>query len=558
MKRTSKQTNNSKSVEYRYSNWLSQTVNMMMPNSLYVILGRGASKTTDILVERVKEAAFDCPGAPFVWLASTYADLRKNIIPSLIDGFGKKGWEENIHYVVDRRPPEEWIERMYVRRTSFKDVITFFTGMSITFVSQDRASIGAGSSYVGIFCDETKYLKEAIVSNLLKAVRGYREKYGDSPFYRSQTMTTDMPNPNNAGEYDWIFKMAKKNDKGLLMMLYKCAIVYNDTKKELANAITSGKDQQIKLAKKKCARWEKRWATIRKKASLFLIASAYVNVDILSLEYFQEIIDSGLAGFEASVFSIIPKLTSNQKFYVNLSSKHFYEDGNDNDYVDSLPYGSRYDCRLLKYLKHNNYLEAGIDVGKTLWLILGQSQNLNKDYYILKEFCTLPPDYVRELADEFLYFFKPHEPKLLKLYYDRSANNYQTVGADVATQIKKAIEQDASGKRTGWTVMLMSLGQGNIGSNLEYNFMTQWMTNTVNGLPNLHIDQYNCPNLKTQLENCKTKVSTSPATRGLVVKEKKTDYNLPNIRLVKESTNFTDAFKYLSMRKNWIKIINRK
>lgn len=554
MKRTSRQTNKADIVEHRYSNWLSQTINMLMPKYLYLVLGRGASKTTDIHVERIKEAAYDCPGAPFVWLASTYADLRKNIIPSIIDGLAKKGWQEGLHYVIDSRPPQSWIERMYVRRTSFKDVLTSYTGTTFTFASQDRASIGAGSSYVGFFCDEAKYLKENIVSNLLKAVRGYREKYGDSPFYRSQTMTTDMPNPNNIGEYDWILKMAAKNDKQKIMLLYKCAIVYNDTKKELANAIVEGDKRKIELCSRKCSRWEERFNKLRSRTSLFLIASAYVNVDILSIEYFQEIIDSGLEGIETSVLSIIPKLKANQKFYVNLSEKHFYEDGNDNEYVASLPYGSDYDCRLLKYLNKGEYLEAGLDVGKTLWLVIGQKgKHKGKDCYrLLKEFYSLPPKYIRDIADEFIRFMSPHKTKVLRLYYDRSANNYRKVGADVASQIKQAIEFNADGSRTGWSVILMSVGQGNIGSNLEYNFMTQWLGGILK-LPLLLIDKFNCPNLKSQLENCRTKkVSSYLTNKEIIVKEKKTDYSLPDARLVKESTNFTDAFKYLVCRKEWL------
>ena len=43
-------------------------------------------------------------------------------------------------------------------------------------------------------------------------------KYGDSVWYRSRTLTTDMPNPNHLGEYDWILKLAKQNDKNILVL----------------------------------------------------------------------------------------------------------------------------------------------------------------------------------------------------------------------------------------------------------------------------------------------------------------------------------------------------
>ena len=99
-------------------------------------------------------------------------------------------------------------------------------------VSLDRASIGAGRSYVGVFGDEVKYFPEEKFTNLLKAVRGFRVKYGNSVWYRSRTLTTDMPNPNHLGEYDWILKLAKQNDKKRILLLMQVSFVYNDTRRE--------------------------------------------------------------------------------------------------------------------------------------------------------------------------------------------------------------------------------------------------------------------------------------------------------------------------------------
>ena len=71
-------------------------------------------------------------------------------------------------------------------------------------------------------------------------------------------------------------------------------------------------------------------------------------------------------------------------------------------------------------------------------------------------------------------------------------NNYKRVSTDMASQIKKAIETDAEGRRTGWTVQLMSLGQGNISSNLEYRFFMDLLPgNLARQLYTLLIDQHN-------------------------------------------------------------------
>lgn len=542
-------------VEVRFSNWLSQLLAIMMPRVLALIAGRGTSKTVDILVERIQEAAFECAGAPFAFVSDTYTNLHKNVIPSLLEGFRIKGWEEGIHYVINKEPPKEWKNKMYNKVSSWKHTMIFFTGFNFTFISLDRPAIGAGNSYVGIFGDEVKYFPQQRISNILKAVRGYKVRFGDSAFYRSITFTTDMPDPNNIGEHDWLLNYAELNDKEKILNLIQTGFVHNETKKEYANALATNNKREIMLAERNMKRWESRWIKCRKQTSFFWIASSFVNADILSLGWFDDEFGVGLEGVSSSILSIIPKLSSVSMFYAGLQERHFYNDGINYNYIDTLAFGEEPDCRELKYLDTRMALEGGLDVGNTLWFLVSQVK-FNK-LRVLKEMYTLPPNYIRELADEFIRYFKPHQRKRLKLYYDRAANSYKKIGQDVASQIKRAIEVDGFGKRTGWTVQLMSIGQANIGSNAEYNFMMELMSGKNKMLPQLLIDRSTCPNLKSQLEKTKTKTRNMRSGGNMIVKDKKTD-RLPAHRLPKESTNFTDAFKYLLCRKTYLAAVNNK
>lgn len=555
MSKKKKLSSNRSDVEIRYANWLSQLCALMMPTNFYGLMGRASAKTTSFTVERLQEAVYDCPGAPFAWASDTYSNLHKNVIPSLQEGFRMNGWEEGVHYVIDKEPPKEWRDKMYNILSAWKNTMVFFNGFNLTFISLDRPSIGAGRSFVGIFGDEVKYFPEARIANLIKAVRGYRVKYGNCVFYRSQTFTSDMPDPNRIGEYDWMLKYAKKNDKSKILDMLRVGFVYNETKIEYAAALETKNAHKILLAERNMKRWYERWCRVRKGNSFFVIASSFINVDILSLDWFDDEFAVGLDGVLTNILSIIPKLSMGDRFYVNLAERHFYADGNNNEYIDTLPFGADPDCRMLKYLDLDKPIEGGLDIGKTLWMVFGQQKG--NTYRILKELYTLPPDYIRELCDQFLEFYKPHQRKILKLYYDRAANNFRKIGQDVAGQIKKNIEYDADGNRTGWSVQLMSIGQGNIGSNAEYNFMMELMSGNNKRLPQLLIDRNNCPCLKAQMEKTPSKKASGSKTDGLVVKEKKGD-NLPDYRLPKESTNFTDAFKYLLCRKVWLRLLNRR
>ena len=560
-------------ADIRYQNWIAQLFSIMMPWSLFWIGGRASAKTTMVEAERVQEVVHDCPGAPFAWVSDTYSNLHKNVIPSLIDGLRMLGWELGVHYVINQEPPKEWQDRMYNKCTSWKNTMVFFTGFNFTFISLDRPSIGAGRSYVGIFGDEVKYFPEEKFTNILKAVRGMRVKYGDSVWYRSRQLFTDMPNPNHIVEYDWILKYGKLNDKKKILLLIRVGFVYNETKKEFAyNKLEYEKAQaayrtdktvnitKIKraydLAYKNMQRWEKRWLKARKGVSFFFISSSYVNVDILGEDWFSDEFAEGLEGLTCNILSIIPKIEASQLFYCNLAIKNFYADGFNNDVIDLHEFGWIQDCTVLKYLDMKRPIDAGMDSGNMLSMVFGQQTG--KTMRILKELYTLPPQSVRALADQFIEYFKPHRLKVLKLYYDRSMNNYNKVSADMATQIKKNIEYDADGNRTGWVVQLQSIGQGNISSNLEYRFFQALLSGELSrSIYTLLIDQHNCPNLKSEME-CTQTANAKMRDGGNVTVKKKTGDKLPTHRLPKESTNLTDALKYYVLRREVLNIYQRK
>lgn len=558
-------------VEQRFANWVAQLVGIMQPWSLYIVAGRASAKTVQILAERLQEAVYDCPGAPFAWVASTYSDLHKNVIPSLVDGLRILGWENGVHYVINKEPPEDWKRKMYNVCTDWKQTMTFFNGFNLTFISLDRSSIGAGRSYVGVFGDEVKYFKEEAFTNLLKAVRGFRVRYGQSVWYRSRTLTTDMPNPNHLGEYDWILKLAKQNDNQRILIALRAGFVYNEVKKELACAMQREEklrelvrrdpsrkaelqqvQRELDMCKRNAERWRLRWEVTRRNLSFFFICSSLVNADILGVDWFSDEFSEGLEGLECNILSIIPKMESSRMFYCNLSIKNFYGDGFNNEVIEQHPFGWQQDCTVLKYLDKSAPLEGGMDAGNMLSMVFAQRKE--KTLRVMKELYTLPPNTVRELADQFLAYFAPHRRKVLRLFYDRAMNNYKRVNSDMATQIKHCIEVDGEGKRTGWVVQLMSLGQGNIGSNLEYRFFMELLAGHLDArIFRILIDQYNCPMLKSEMEVTGTVIKTSPDGTSQVVKQKTGD-KLPTHRLPRESTNLTDALKYLVLRREVVRL----
>ena len=555
-------------------NWLAQFLAMILPTNLALIAGRGSAKTSEIQVERLIAMMYDMPGAPAAWVADTFTNLQANVLPTVLEGLERKGYRENTHFIIEKQPPEysdkecedlpQWLRphfwKPFNKIVSYKRTIIFFTGFNLTVGSLDRPASLAGRSYVHVFGDEAKYFPEEKIANLLKAVRGYRVQFGRSPFYRGRTFTTDMPNTSNVGEYDWIFKDLKNMDKEMVLTLYKTALVVNEATQEYIAAkerfMQTRTDEDRKEYRNKLRtlnRWYADWYELRKhpKArTVFLLASSYVNVDILSLEYLEDAMSTQLADVNAAILSMRPSLEAGMRFYANLGERHFFDDGNILSVQNAFGLRDREDCSVLRYLDPKRALDVGMDFGNMQSMVVAQD-----DGHILrclKTFYVLPPAFLRELADDFLAYFAQHKEKTINLYYDRAGNNYRRQKEDLASKIKEAIERDADGKRTGWKVILKSRNQGNIGQADEYVYMQELLSGRNPHLPAILIDTYNCRPLKASLEGAKTRKTD----KDQIAKDKRSE-KLPPERLPMESTNMSDAFKYLVMRKTWVALTRK-
>ncbi len=552
-----------------FMNWMAQFLAMILPTNLSLIAGRGSAKTTEIQVVRLIAMIYDMPGAPAAWVADTFTNLQTNVLPMVLEGLERKGYKEGTHFIIEKEPPkftdkecedlDDWLKphfwKPFNKIVSYKRTIIFFTGFNITFGSLDRPASLAGRSYVHVFGDEAKYFPEEKIANLLKAVRGYRVQFGHSPFYRGRTFTTDMPNTSNVGEYDWIFKDMKNMDKAMVMTVYKTALVVNEATQEFiaarerfmqTHSDADHKEYQNKL--RTLNRWRSDWYELRKlpaARTVFLIASSYVNVDILSLEWFEDAMATQLSDVKAAILSMPPRLEAGMRFYANLGERHFYDDGNILSIQNSFGLRETENCTVLRHLNPKRALDAGMDFGNMNSMVVAQDDG--HTLRCLKTFYVLPPAFLRELADAFLAYFAQHEEKTLNLYYDRAGNNYRKQKEDLASKIKAAIEKDGAGRSTGWTVVLKSKFQGNIAQADEYVFMQELLSGRNKRLPAIRIDSYNCRPLKASLEGARTRKTD----KGIIAKDKRSEKLAPE-RLPMESTNMSDAFKYLTMRKTWI------
>lgn len=546
-------------TEIRYANWVKLMIDLIKPKNLVFIGGRGTAKSTDIIAERAIDICYDLPRAPFAFVADTYVNLMTNIVPAILLGWERKKWFEydpakNFgHYVVDKQPPDGW-PLPYIKTFDYKHTISTFLGNKFFLISLDRSSISAGISVVHHFIDECKFAREDRVSKLFPTLRGDAALYGHSPYFMGQTFCTDMPNPNS-GEHDWILRLEKNMNKEQITRIIQTALVVNELNVELINAPSDGLDDKaVSNIRRNLAKWSERLRKIRQGSTFFYVVSSFANADILTLNYFKNLFETlEFEEFKSSVLSIKAKLEKGARFYGNLKPTHFFYDSYNYAYYDQfgLLDNIKQNSLGLKYIMHDKIIEAGFDAGNMMSLVIGQ--DMGSTYRVLKNFFTLTPEWIRELADKFLSFFLHHKHKTLHLYYDRSANQYSKAKRDFATKFKQSIESDKHGKATGWHVILMSVGQANITHAEEFDLMNELMSGRNPYLPQLLIDAHECRELKSSLE-------LAPVIKdghGNVKKDKSSE-KLPSHRLPTESTNLSDAFKYLLCRKKFLKIVKHR
>ena len=556
-----KQKINDEELNIRYSNWISMLIDLIKPKNLYFIGGRGTAKTTDILVKRLIDVVYDMPGSTIFFVSDTYVNATTNIIPELIEGLKRQNFIYGVHYVIDEEPPAHF-KKPNRHLFEYKHTMIFCTGVVALVKSLDRQSMTAGISGVHMFGDEVKFFDDKKINKSIPTLRGDSIAFGNSPFFMGQTYFTDMPDTSQ-NQYDWILKKEENMDLKQIYTIFQTALHIN----ELQWQIFKYKDNPIEFNEKKYQRmldnldkWMKRFRKIRTNSTMFVLVSSLVNVDILTFEYIlnqQETLAGGFEEFKTAILSFKPSLAVGKKFYAKLAERHFYTDGYNYDYY--MPLGlsgaDKYTCQGLRYLQTNKPLECGVDFGNMCSMVIAQE---SKDCYrILKNIFTLSPEWIDQLGLKFRNFFNDQKHKHLIMYYDRAANNYSKTGKDYASQLKKAIETDSNGKRTGWLVTLSSIGQGNIEQGLEYSFADVLLSESNPGLPKILIDQNECRELKSSLELAPIKIGIDAKGRRKVIKDK-TSEKKDIKRLALESTNMSDAFKYLVCRPKWITIYKRK
>ncbi len=535
-----------------YVNWLNMVCELVSPKDLILLAGRGAAKT-DIFAQRSLNVMYDMPHSQQVIVSDTYVNALKNIVPTLFEGWARKGWIHGRDYVTDCRPPSHF-KNCYKPTDSYKHTISTKLGVRLILGSLDQPSGLAGNSFQHMYGDEGRLLNFEKLKKLDPAIRGEHASFQNSVYYRGRTFLSDNPNVLQ-GDHDWMLGREKDMNVEQIKAALECGKILNEVKCELYNAQIDRDEKKAQLILKNLVRWTEKYNRIRKDSTFFYMVSSMVNADILQEGFFKDTYKAlGIEEFKSAILSFKTELKKGEKFYGNLGEHHFYNDGVISKYYEKFDLNDEIEesSLALQYVDHNAKLECGVDFGDMCSMVTAQPRG--NYLYCLKEFYTLAPENEIELGRKFRSFYKNHKIKVLDMYYDRSGNQNSKTKRDWANAVKRAIEFE-NATSTGWTVNLKSENQATILQEEEFAFAKAMMGETTKGLIKLKIDQLQCKCLKSSLELTKIKIKIDPKGSKSLHKDKSSE-SLPMKLRPMFSTNFSDAFKYLIYRRNFVEMVN--
>lgn len=537
-------------VDIRYETWVGVMTALIAAKNQFLIIGRGGGKTTNYMAERSMMINKAMPSAYFFFLSDTYVNALDNILPSLLEGWKRKGYKEQVDYVVDQPPPKHF-KQPYKQPLSYKHTISTRFGNFYKSGSADVPASLAGNSYQHGFIDESRNINDLPIKKIMPALRGF-PLLSNSIFYRGLSATTDMPNIA-AGDFDWIMDQEKNMDVEQVKLCLHVGLKLNQIKSKIYNAVRDKNTHELAKLIKQLERWTIRHLRVRKNSTLFYQVSALTNVGILSPGYFQDQLELlGPEEFKSAVLTFKPTIKKGEKFYQTLGVQHFYDDGILAGFYDKYNIGDSVQSSslALKYIEPHKEIDAGVDFGNMCSMITGQQLGNYVD--LMKEFFTLAPEHVKELAHQFTQFYKFHKRKVLNLYYDRSGNQNAAIKKDYASELKGHIEKE------GWVVNLMNKNQATIFQEEEFNLMKHFFGGSINALPKIRIDKFGCKNYISSLKLAKLKLSKHRSTGSTIIQKDKSSEKLPLVQLPMYSTNFSDAGKYFFFRPEWVKLTRQR
>ncbi|MDR1022672.1 MAG: hypothetical protein LBL94_05310 [Prevotellaceae bacterium] len=500
------------------------------PKVAVLIYGRRLGKSSEIIAHLSLKRIYDMPGASFLLLGKTYTQLLSRTLAATKAGWAKRGFIEDVHYVVGKKPPKTWPRPQHLP-SSWEHSIATVTGTVFPLGSQDREGLVNSLTCHGLYADEAKFLNpQRFREDALPVVSAPRSQFPQSPHNRSIILCTSMP---SLPEGQWLLDYEKLVDRQQINLILKAAVKAELLKEKYAKATGEGTKATIasEIRYFEQLLHELRMGANGSGCTYYDEASTLSNVRVLGLDYIAQQRDVLKDNFNTEILNVRPTKT-NEPFYAKLTDRHFvslicYAE------IDRLGFGGdkAFTCRCDEYNRQAPLI-VGMDFGANInCMVTAQRDEPLHRFNVLKEHFVKSPQIQEEVVNAWCAYYAPHACREVMFHYDNSGNNATGFTRNTrAEQVKKIMEAH------GWKVTLCTKGGANRAHSLKHLAINIALAEKTPGLYKIRINEPGCEALRESMTYAKSK----DGRKGEIVKNKSLEHSksVPQ----EYATHLSDAF----------------
>lgn len=424
---------------------------------MHNVIGRGGGKSF-VLAKYQARNAHSMPRSTRLFLGPSYRKMMTDLLPNITAAWERFGYVRDEHYVIGKSDvPKKrgWKDPIFAPEKQYREfMIHWHTGAALRIGSADRKVSLNGLNLDGIDADEVKLIDEDIFNEIIKVNRANQDKpWSHLPEHNSIITFTDKywtrPKAN------WIMKKKALCDQTKLKTIYQLQLALDKLSFLTPTGTVSYTNHEL------AGRYINLLNKLRNETIAFIEAATYVNIPAIHPSYILQMKrNMGEMEFRASILNHdLVRNDEKEYFYPLLDENIHGYIADDFGKLDNLEFNfsalSTTDCTFDTDIDKNLPIEISCDWGGNISCLVAFQEKANS-LNALKSFYVKHPDGIKQLAEEFCLYYKPHKVKTLNFYYDPSGNNKQ------ANSPETLAEEFARYLRSyGWSVTLMHVGYHN-------------------------------------------------------------------------------------------------
>lgn len=496
--------------------WPHMQIRLIRAKETYLLANRGGFKTSLGGAPYVMDCAYEFPRGSGAIVGPSFEHLYDNTVNALIKALIDMGFSEDKHFVVRKKPPENW-PKPYIQISSKKydNLITWHTGFTQHLVSLERIGSSNALSVVCGFFDEAKLLDQATLMNevfpIFRPFKNMPEHWKQSGLFMSKFFATDkLESPNRI---NWLLKMREKNDPVKNDVIITLQLALDQLKQEY---LQSGVNRKLEL-KRYIKDLELRLSGLRKNLTLYIEANHEHTKLIQGEEWYQDKVDN-LKDYELKVAIRNEDPTRPEDgYYPDFDTAvHCYSGKQDYDPGKPLIISADYQHSV-----------SPIPIAQISKLPGADKESLN---YIDEEY-TLAPEGLELAVQRFCERYKNHKNKRIYYVYDSTATPKRNDASTYYLTVLNIL------KLYKWKVTKIFTGR-QPGHYQKYISTKAWLRNEKGKTMDIRINQDKCKKMIVSITAAEAVIEN-----GETKKQKKYENTARYPKLDQsETTHFSDAW----------------